>query len=110
MAGGEQNGTRQNRQFWRSRPETREPNNKYTRDVGLNKRVTIAGVFSGSLISDNNGTTNFSVFAVNDEIVIWGSASNNGQRTILSVSSGSITVDFPVVTEGPTSNVELRLT
>lgn len=110
MAAGERNGTRQNRQFWFSRPDTRFPNDKYTSDPGLNKYKTIAGVFSGSLISDNNGTTDFSVFAVNDEIIVWGSASNNGIHTILSISSGSLTVDWPVVTEGPTSNVIVRST
>ncbi len=106
----EEQGTRQRQGFLYIHPESRLPNNKYTRDVGLNKRLTIAGVFSGSLISDNGATADFSVFKVDDQIIIWGSASNNGVRTILSVSSGSITVDFPVVTEGPTSGVEVRLT
>ena len=106
----EENGTRQRYGFLYSHPESGFPNNKYTRDVGLNKNLTIAGVFSGSLISDNGGTADFSVFKADDQIIIWGSASNNGVKTILSVSSGSITVDFPVVTEGPTSGVNLRMT
>ena len=103
-------GTRQRTGQYYSRPETRFPNNKYTSDVGLSKRVTIAGVFAGSLISDNAGTTDFSVFKADDSIIIWGSASNNGVRTVVSISSGSITVDWPLVTEGPTSGVEVRTT
>ncbi len=105
----EENGTRQRQGDLRSRPETRFPNNKYTTDVGLNKRLSISALFAGSLISDNAATADFSVFAVDDQIIIWGSASNNGVRTILSVASASITVDWPLTTEGPIA-VEIRLT
>ena len=106
----EENGTRQRVTGLWNRPETRFPNGKYTRDVGLSKRVTIAGVFSGSLISDNAGTTDFSVFAADDQIIIWGSASNNGVRTILAVATTALTVDWPVRDEGPTTGVVVRMT
>lgn len=98
-------GTRSNNQMWNSRPEVQLPNNKQTRDLGMSKRVLPSATFSGSTISDP--ATNFSVFAVNDEIVLMGSALNNGTRTVLTVGSSFITVDWPVKTEGPIS-VEIR--
>lgn len=101
-------GTRERENFYLNRPETRFPNGKDTRDVGLSKRLTISATFAGSLISD--AASNFTVFEVNDQVIIWGSTSNNGVRTILSISTQSITVDWPVATEGPTSNVEIRST
>ena len=64
MGAGEKIGTRSNRQMWFSRPETRFPNNKHTRDVGMSKRVLPTATFSGSTISDP--ATNFSVFQVDD--------------------------------------------
>ena len=106
MGAGEKIETRSNRQVWFSRPES-FPNNKHTRDVGMSKRVLPMATFSGSTISDP--ATNFSVFAVDDEILIWGSALNNGTRAILSVGSSFITVDWPVQTEGPIA-VEIRTT
>lgn len=99
-------GTRERKSFFYGRPETRFPNGKMTRDVGLSKRLTISATFAGSLISD--AASNFTVFKVNDQIEIWGSSSNNGVRTILSISSASLTVDWPVKSEGPTSGVEFR--
>jgi hypothetical protein len=98
-------GTRQDTRQWNSRPETRLPNNKENRDPGLSKRVLPSATFSGSVISDP--ATNFSVFAVNDEVIIWGSALNNGTRTVLTVGSSFLTVDWPVKTEGPIA-VEIR--
>lgn len=99
-------GTRNCFQMWFSRPETRFPNDKLTRDVGMSKRVVVSATFSGSSIVDT--ASNFSVFQIDDEIVIWGSASNNGTRAILAVGSSFLMVDWPVVTEGPTANVEIR--
>lgn len=99
-------GTRTNFQMWFSRPETRFPNTKETRDVGMSKRVIASATFSGTSIVDV--AANFSVFQVDDEIIVWGSASNNGTRTVLSVGSSFLLVDWPVVTEGPTAGVEIR--
>jgi len=91
-------GTRQDPQMGYSHPETRFPNNKLTRDVGLSKRVvSSAAVFSGSTIVDAGQT--WTVFAVNDEVVVNGSASNNGVRVITAVTASSITCDFPVKSE-----------
>lgn len=99
-------GTRTNQQPWFSRPETRFPNNKLRSDIGLSKRALATATFSGSTISDP--AINFlTTFAVDDEIVIWGSALNNGTRTVLSVGSSFITVDWPVSSEGPIA-VEMR--
>lgn len=105
------NGTRQRREFYNSRPETRFPNNRYTRDVGLNKRLVVSATFA------TNGTlTDAAVdfvaagFAVNDQVIIWGSASNNGVRTLTAVASTILTCDFPFKTEGPTAGVTVRMT
>lgn len=105
------NGTRQRRELYNERPETRFPNGKYTRDVGLNKLMTISATFSGSTITDLAVlfiTTGG--FAAGDQIIIWNSASNNGVRTILSLTETALTVDWPVVTEGPTAGVIVRMT
>lgn len=101
-------GTRNKQGFIYSHPASRLDNDKYTRDVGMNRRVTITGLFSGSLISDSAGVADFSVFKADDQITIWGTQLNNGRRIIVSVSSGSLTVDFPVQTEGPVASVEVR--
>lgn len=97
-------GTRETKSFFRSmRPSTRMDNNRHSRDVGISKRIIASATFSGSTISD--AASNFTVFKAGDRIIIVGSSGglNNGDRTILSVSSQSITVDFPVKTEGPTT-------
>jgi hypothetical protein len=99
-------GTRNNYQQWYSRPETRLENSSFTRDVGMSKRVIANATFSGSSIVDT--ATNFSVFQFDDEILISGSALNNGTRAILAVGSSFLMVDWPVKTEGPTANVEIR--
>lgn len=109
MADSERQGTRQASNVFYSRPSSRMESARTTRDVGLNKRLVLANaVFSGSTISDAAG--GFAVFRVNDGIVITGTngGNNNGDRTILSGNSFSIVVDFPVKTEGPTANVEVR--
>ncbi len=105
------NGTRQRAGFYKERPETRLPNNKYTRDKGLKKLLTISATFSGSTITDaailfiTDGG-----FAVDDQIIIWNSALNNGVRKILSLTETELTVDWPVKTEGPTAGVVVRMT
>jgi hypothetical protein len=99
-------GTRNNYQNFWSRPDSRFSSNKVTRDKGMSKRVVTSAIFSGSLISD--ATTDFTVFQTDDDIIIYGSASNNGTRTILSVALHSITVDFPVKTETTTTSIEIR--
>ena len=106
-----QNGTRNPQSFYYGeRPETRFPNGRYSEDVGMSKRANISAIFAGSLISDNAGAFNFSVFKAGEQIIVWGSASNNGVHTILSISSASLTVDWPLVTEGPTASLEIRAT
>jgi len=104
----EEQGTRQRTGFLYSRPETRFPNNKMTRDVGLNKRLVISATFSGSTITDAASDFVAAGFLANDQIIVYGSASNNGVRTIISVATTALTVDFPVKTEGPTAGVEIR--
>lgn len=104
------NGTRQRYNFYKERPETRFPNNRYTRDVGINKRLVISATFSGSTITDAASNFVAAGFAVDDQIIIWGSASNNGVRKILSLTQTALTVDWPVVTEGPTAAVTVRTT
>lgn len=104
------NGTRQRTGFYKERPETQRPNNKYTRDKGLNKLLTISATFSGSTITDLASAFVTAGFAVNDQIMIWNSVSNNGVRTILSLTETALTVDWPVVTEGPTAGVTVRMT
>ena len=92
-------GTRFDFANWFSRPETRQASNRTTRDVGMSKRVVSSGaVFSGSTITDAGQT--WTVFAVDDEIMITSSsADNNGTRTVISSNASSITVDFPVKSE-----------
>jgi hypothetical protein len=104
------NGTRQRREFYNERPESREPNNKYTRDVGMTKRLVISATFSGSTITDLASDFVAAGFAVNDQIMVWGTAYNNGVRTILSLTTTALTVDWPVTTEGPIAGVTVRMT
>lgn len=104
----EMQGTRETKAYFLSHPSSRANNGRHTRDIGITKRIVASATFSGSLISD--AASNFSVFKAFDRITISGTSGgqNNGDRTILSVASQSITVDFPVKTEGPTANVEIR--
>lgn len=109
MREDEMQGTRETKSFFRTmRPSTREPNGRHSRDVGLSKRLVASATFAGSLISD--AASDFSVFKVGDRITVSGTSGgqNNGDRTVLEISSQSITVDFPVKTEGPTAGVEIR--
>lgn len=107
----EENGTRQRQGFLKSRPETRFPNNKYTRDVGLNKLLTVSATFSSAgTIGDAASNFVAAGFAVNDQIIIWNSASNNGVRTVTAVATSLMTCDWPFVTEGPTAGVTVRTT
>jgi len=106
----EENGTRQRQGFYKNRPETRLPNNKYTRDVGLNKRLIVSATFSSTTITDAASDFVAAGFAVNDQIIIWNSALNNGVRTILAVATTALTCDWPFQTEGPTAGVEVRMT
>ena len=106
----EENGTRQKQGLIYGRPETRFPNNRYSSDVGINKRLIIAATFSGSTITDAASDFVAAGFAANDQIIIWKSAKNNGVRTIVSVATTALTVDWPVQTEGPTTGVEVRTT
>ena len=101
-------GTRESRNFFRSRPSSRITNGRHSRDLGLSKRVVASATFSGSVISD--AASNFAVFKVGDRITISGTAGgqNNGDRTILGVTATTLTVDFPVKGEGPTAGVEIR--
>lgn len=100
-------GTRADFGNWFSRPETRFPNNRVTRDVGMLKRQIISATFAGSTITDA-ATTFTGVWAVDDEIIVTGSALNNGTHTVLAVALHSLTVDFPVKAEGPIAGVEIR--
>ena len=101
-------GTRETKSFFKSRPSTRQDSRSLTRDVGLSKRVIANATFGGSTIFD--AAANFTVFKVGDMIQITGTVGglNNGDRTILSVTASQITVDAPVKSEGPTPNVEIR--
>jgi hypothetical protein len=99
-----ENGTRQRYNKYNERPETRFPNNKYTRDVGLNKLQSVSATFTASDSKLTDAATTFtSLWAVNDQIIIWGTASNNGVRTILAVATHDLTLDWPVKDEGPVS-------
>ena len=101
-------GTRETKSFSLSHPASRNGNNRTSRDVGLSKRVVANATFSGNTIFDSGST--FTVFKVGDVVEIVGTAGglNNGRRLILAVVPTSITVDFPVKTEGPTAGVEIR--
>jgi hypothetical protein len=107
----EENGTRQRQSKYNERPESRFPNNKYTTDVGLNKYLVVAATFAtDGTLTDVASDFNAAGFAVNDQIIIWNSASNNGVRTITAVSSTVLTCDWPFKTEGPTTGVVVRNT
>ena len=100
-------GTRETKSFFTSRPESRMPNNDTTLDKGLSKRV-IANATFGPTIFDAGA--NFTVFKVGDLLHISGTSGglNNGHRTVLGVTASTLTVDPPCKTEGPTANVEIR--
>ena len=104
----EMQGTRESREFFKSRPSSRITNGRHSRDLGLSKRVVASATFAGSTISD--AASSFSVFKAGDRITISGTLGglNNGDRTILAVAANSITVDFPTKSEGPTAGVEIR--
>ena len=104
----EEQGTRQRTGFLYSHPESRFPNGRNSRDNGLNKYLVISATFSSSTITDAASDFVAAGFLANDQIVLTGSASNNGVRTIISVATTALTVDFPVVTEGPTAGVIVR--
>ncbi len=105
------NGTRQRVGFYNTHPESRFPNDKYTRDVGLNKYLVVAGTFAtNGTLTDVASDFVAAGFAVNDQIIIWNSALNNGVRTITAVAATVITCDFPFKTEGPTTGVVVRMT
>lgn len=105
------NGTRQRREFYNERPESREPNNKYTRDVGLNKLLTVSGTFAtDGTLTDAASDFVAAGFKVNDQIIIWNSALNNGVRTLTAVATTVLTCDFAFKTEGPTAGVTVRMT
>lgn len=104
------NGTRERDNLYKNHPETRFPNNRYRTDVGLKMRLIVSATFSGSTLTDAASDFVAAGFEVNDQIIIWGSASNNGVRTVTAVATTQLTCDFPFVTEGPTSNVEVRNT
>ncbi len=107
----EENGTRQRQSKYNERPETRFPNNKYTRDVGLNKLLTVSATFSSAgTIGDAASDFVAAGFAVNDQIMIWNSSLNNGVRTITAVATSLLTCDWPFKTEGPTASVVIRMT
>lgn len=109
MRDSQMQGTREPKNYTLNRASTREPNGRHSRDVGLNKRLFMAAAtFTGSTLSDASG--GFLVFKVFDRITIVGTSGglNNGDRLILSVTSFSITCDWPFKTEGPTSSVEIR--
>lgn len=93
-------GTRNFHQVYASHPESRMPNNKYTRDVGMSKRVlSTAAVMSSTTLTDAAQT--WTVFSAGDPVTIFGTSGglNNGDRMITAVSASSITVDFPFKTE-----------
>ena len=101
-------GTRETKSFTLSHPSSREDNSGLDADKGMSKRLVLAdAVFAGSTLS---GTGTFTVFKVNDQILIVATAGglNNGNRTVRSGAAGSITCDFPFHTEGPTAGVEVR--
>lgn len=100
-------GTRSISRFIQGHPDSRFPNDRSSRDVGMLKRKIISATFSGSTVTDA-ATTFTGVFAAGDPIVIYGSALNNGQRTVISVATNSLTCDFPFKAEGPTAGVEVR--
>lgn len=105
------NGTRQRQSKYNERPETRFPNNRYRRDVGMNKLLVVSATFAtDGTLTDAASDFVAAGFAVNDQIVIWGSALNNGVRTITAVAVTALTCDFPFKTEGPTASVTVRNT
>jgi hypothetical protein len=81
-----------------------------TRDKGLSKEVIAVATFAGSVLTA--AASNFTVFKVGDLIEIAGTEGglNNGNRTILALTTTTLTCDWPFKTEGPTSNVEIRTT
>jgi len=103
-------GTRETKSFFKSRPASRQHSSEDTRDVGLNKQVVAVATFSGSTLTA--GASDFSAFKVGDLIEIAGTEGglNNGDRTILALTATTLTCDWPFHTEGPTANVEIRTT
>ena len=104
------NGTRQRQNFYKERPESGFPNNKYTTDVGLNKLQTVSATFTAVDGKLTDAATTFtSLWAVDDQIIIWGTALNNGVHKITAVATHALTLDWPVKDEGPISCV-IRMT
>ena len=104
------NGTRQRQSKYNERPETRFPNDKYTRDVGLSKYLVVSATFAtDGTLTDAAANFETAGFAVNDQIIIWNSALNNGVRTLTAVAATVLTCDFPFKTEGPTAGVTVRM-
>jgi len=103
-------GTRETKSFFRSRPASRMVSSETTLDKGLSKEVVATATFAGSVLTA--GASNFLVFKVGDLIEIAGTEGglNNGDRTILALTATTLTCDWPFHTEGPTANVEIRTT
>jgi len=103
-------GTRETKSFFRSRPASRMISSEDTRDKGLSKEVVATATFAGSVLTA--AASNFSAFKVGDLIEIAGTEGglNNGDRTILALTATTLTCDWPFHTEGPTANVEIRTT
>jgi hypothetical protein len=104
----EEQGTRETKSFCLSHQSSRLDQNRYTRDVGMSKRVITNATFGGNTIFDAGAT--FTVFKVYDMIAITGTQGglNNGDRLVLAVTASQLTVDWPVHTEGPTAGVAIR--
>jgi hypothetical protein len=106
----EELGTRARQSGLYSRPSSRFPNNKMTRDVGMSKRVISNATFTATDAKITGANGDFTAFAVDDPIIIWGSAKNNGEHTVTGIDATNqayLVLDFPVVNEGPIS-VEVR--
>lgn len=104
---GEMQGTRQRQTQRYENVQSGELQNSYTRDVGLNKLVTVSATFASATISAAAGSGTFSAFLKDDSIRISGTNSNNNAFLITAVgtSGASITVAPPTQSEGPITSV-----
>ncbi len=83
-------------------PAESAPNNALTRDIGMSKLVTASVTFSAGTGKATAAAGTFANFATNDQIVIIGSAANNGFYTVTATDNSTyLTLDPPPKNGGP---------
>jgi hypothetical protein len=105
-------GTRTTQNFGYEHPDTRRPNCRLTRDLGLKSRATPAAVtFAAATGRVTGANGDFSNFSVGQPIVIHGSVSNDGERRVTGidgVNGAYLVLDYPPKDEAGSAGVEIR--